>query len=42
MQNLRLISDELNKEILSDFNEIEISNMKEYLLKIIDKVEDLQ
>lgn len=41
VQNLRLVSDELNKEILSDFNQIEISNMKEYLLKIIDKVEDL-
>jgi len=33
---LRVVSDELNYEIFSNFNESELVNIKEYLLKIVD------
>lgn len=41
VENLRMTSDQLNYEIFSNFKKSEIDNMKKYLLKIVDKMEDL-
>ena len=38
VKELRIISDQLNCEIFSSFNDSELVNLKEYLLKIVDKV----
>lgn len=39
VKNLRKASDELNIDIFRDFEKNELDNLKDYLIKIVDKIE---
>lgn len=41
VKELRKVSDQLNYEIFSDFNDDELVNIKEYFLKVIEKIEKI-